>query len=301
MKLCSVKSRWFARAPIIGAMCCGRIFALLPLWLALLPLPANAGEKPVQKPGEVWPAAVHARYRLRYDSIDVGRLDIKSNTAAKTYSISGSAKVSVLLGLFTWSGSSNVSGAINGGAPAPSTYAFQWRHDEKNLAVRIGYRDRAAAEISVEPPPRVRGDTVPLTPAHKTGALDPLSAIMTLTKADNRAPCDRRASIFDGMQRYDILFTPKRQTRVPSLSGGGAMELAFVCRVTYEPVAGHRDNAATKTYAANRDAEIVLRRIPGSEMIIPDSVTIPTAWGTGSMVTERIDIVTAAGKIAFTE
>jgi hypothetical protein len=140
-----------------------------------------------------------------------------------------------------------------------------------------------------------------LTQAHKAGVLDPLSAIMTLTKADNRPPCDRRAGIFDGTQRYDIVFTPKRQTRLPSLSSGGSPEIAYVCRITYEPVAGHRDNAGTKTYASNRDAEIVLRRIPGSEMLIPDSVTIPTAWGTGSMVTERIDIVTAAGKIAFTD
>ena len=74
-----------------------------------------------------------------------------------------------------------------------------------------------------------------------------------------------------------------------------------MCRITYEPIAGHRDNADTKSYAANHDAEIVLRRIPGSAMLIPYSVTIPTSWGTGSMETVRIDIVTSgAGKIALT-
>ena len=46
----------------------------------------------------------------------------------------------------------------------------------------------------------------------------------------------------------------------------------------------------------------MLRRIPGSQMLIPAAVTIPTAWGTGSMVMERIDVVTAtAGKAALTE
>ncbi len=279
----------------------GCALALLSLGLVLLPLPASAGEKPAGMSGEAWPATVHARYSLRYDGIGVGSLDINSNTTAKTYSISGSAKVSVLLGMFTWSGSTSVSGSIKGDAPAPAAYAFQWRHDRKNLAVRVGFKDRVAAEIAVEPPPRVRQDSVPLTPAHKAGVLDPLSAIMMLTKADHRPPCDRRAGIFDGMYRYDIVFTPKRQTELPPLSRGGAPETGYVCRVTYEPVAGHRDNEATKTYAANRDTEIVLRRIPGSGMLIPDSVTIPTAWGTGSMVTERIDIVTAAGKIAFTD
>jgi hypothetical protein len=301
METCSVKSRWLARASIISAgRCGGSAVALLLLGLVLLPVPANSGEKPAGTLDEAWPAAVHARYNLRYDSISVGSLDVKSNTTDKTYSISGSGKVSVLLGLFTWTGSTSASGAIKGGAPAPTTYAFGWRHDKKNLAVHIGFKDRVAAEVAVEPPPRVRDDVVPLTPAHKSGVLDPLSAIMMLTKADNRPPCDRRAGIFDGMQRYDIVFTPKRQTQLPPLSSGGSPEIGHVCRITYEPVAGHRDNADTKTYASNHDAEIVLRRIPGSEMLIPDSVTIPTAWGTGSMVTERIDIDTAAGKIAFT-
>ena len=301
MDTCTVKSRWFALAPTVGAMRGGRALALLSLGLALLPSPANSGEKPANKLVEVWPAAVHARYRLRFNNIGVGNLDVNSKTTAESYSISGSGKVSVLLGLFAWSGTSSVSGAIKGGFPAPTTYAFEWRHNKKGSAARIGFKDRVATEIAVEPPPRVRPDTVPLTPAHKAGVLDPLSALMILTKADNRPPCDRRASIFDGSQRYDIVLTPKRQTRLPSLSGGGALEIAYVCRIMYEPVAGHRANANTQTYASNRDAEIVLRRIPGSEMLIPDSVTIPTAWGTGSMVTERIDIVTSAGKIAFSD
>jgi hypothetical protein len=43
--------------------------------------------------------------------------------------------------------------------------------------------------------------------------------------------------------------------------------------------------------------EIVLRRIPGSEMLIPYAVNVPTEWGTGSMAAERIDVITtSAGK-----
>jgi hypothetical protein len=97
------------------------------------------------------------------------------------------------------------------------------------------------------------------------------------------------------------VLTPKRQIQLASASAGKRPEAAYVCRIMYEPIAGHRDNADTKSYASNRDAEIVLRRIPGSEMLIPYSATIPTSWGTGSMVTERIDIITpGAGKIALT-
>lgn len=278
------------------------VLRLLP-GLALLSLAAHAGEKPDAKSGEAWPITVQARYSLRYQGIEVGRLDINSNTTTKTYSLTGSSKVSVLFGAVSWSGSSSVSGAIERGAPAPAAYSFNWRQNKKAGTIQIGFKDSVAAEVAVKPAPRIKSDTVPLTPAHKAGALDPMSAILMLTKADSRPPCDRRVSVFDGKQRYDIVLTPKRQVRLASSSGGGGRpEAAHVCRIMYEPIAGHRNNEDTKTYASNRDAEIVLRRIPGSEMLIPHSVTIPTSWGTGTMVTERIDIITAgAGKIALTD
>lgn len=295
----SVKGRWFARVSVVGATSGGGIFALLALGLALMPLPADAGEKHA----EMWPTSVQARYRLRYNGIDVGRLNVNSSTTAKAYSVSGSGKVSVLFGTFKWSGGSTVSGAIEDGAPVPASYAFDWHYNKgkKSVAISIGYKDRVAADVAVNPAPRTRPDTVPMTPAHRVGTYDPLSAIMMLTKADGRSPCDRRVPVFDGTQRYDIVFTPKRQVRLPSRSGNGAPEIAHVCRITYEPVAGHRDNADTKAYASNRDVEIEVRRIPGSELLIPYSVTIPTAWGNGTMVTDRIEITTATGKVAFTD
>jgi len=296
-----VENSRFARTPKARAVR-RRSLALLSLALTLLPLSANSGEKAADKSREAWPTAVRAHYRLHFNGIEVGHLDINSSTSPNTYSLSGSGKVSVLFGVITWSGSSRVSGTIEGGAPVPKTYAFDWRNNRKGGKIRIGFKDRVATEVAVTPPPGANPDLVPLTPAHKVGALDPVSAIMMLTKADDRPPCDRRVGIFDGKQRYDIVLTYKGMIRLPPPSSGGPSVIAYVCRAMYEPIAGHRANAATKTYASNRDVEVVLRRIPGSEMLIPHSVTVPTFWGTGSMVTERIDIVTAtAGEIALTK
>src|SRR5262245_31148676 len=174
-----------------------------------------------------------------------------------------------------WSSSASFSVSIDGGAPSPACFAFEWRQNKKVGVTRVGFKDHVAAEIAIQPPGRVKPDMVPLKPVHKVGALDPMSAVLMLTKADGRPPCDRRVGIFDGKQRYDVVLTPKRLTRLQSPNGG--LETAHVCRVMYEPIAGHRDNEDTKTYAANRDVELVLRRIPGSEMLIPYSVTIPTA------------------------
>lgn len=275
-----------------------RAIALL-LGFLLLPPIAHAGEKSA---AQAWPAAVSAHYSLRFNGIEVGRLKLKSNITETSYSISGSAKVSVLFGAFKASGASSVSGAIEQGALLPETYDFNWRKDKKlKRAIEISFDDRTAREIAVKPEPRIKPDTVPLKPDHKTGNFDPLSAVLMLTKADGRPPCDRRVQIFDGLHRYDIVLAPKHRVRLPPSSAGQKPEIGHVCRITYEPVAGHRDNEDTKAYKANQDAEIVLRHVPGSEMLIPHSVNIPTPWGTGTMVAKRINVVTTtAQEIAFT-
>ncbi|MGF1621715.1 MAG: DUF3108 domain-containing protein [Rhodomicrobiaceae bacterium] len=268
----------------------------------LLPLPARADQNSAIHAEEAWPTDVRAAYSLRFNGIEVGRLKLKFETTATSYSLSGSAKVSVLFGAFRFSGSSSVSGAVQQGRPTPEAYKFHWKRNKKlERAIEIAFEDRTAKEIAIKPRPKVRPDTVPLEPAHKVGAFDPLSAVLMLTKADGRPPCDRRVNIFDGNHRYDIVLTPKRLTRLPPSSAGRRPETGHVCRIAYEPVAGHRDNDDTKAHRSNRDVEIVLRHIPGSEMLIPYAVNIPTEWGTGSMVAERIDVMTTtAGKVAFT-
>ena len=250
---------------------------------------------------EGWPATVHAQYVLRYNGIGVGHLDVTSKTSARAYAVSGSGKVSILFGAITWAGSSSVTGVVAEGAPLPQSYAFDWRKNKKGGTVKLGFTGAKAASVAVDPPSGDHPDTVPLKPEHMNGVLDPLSAVMMLTRADARAPCDRRVNIFDGKQRYDIAFTLKRHTRIAAAKAGGPSVIGFVCRAVYEPIAGHRNNDASRAYAANRDVEVVMRPIPGTKLLIPSSVTIPTPWGTGSMTTEHIEATVGGAHIALTE
>lgn len=261
----------------------------------LLPEPAGA-----QSASDAWPAAVHAHYKLRYNGIEVGQLNITSTRADKTYTMSGSGKVSVLFGAVTWAGSSNVSGIIAANTPQPVDYSFDWKNNRKGGAIKLGFKGRVATDVSVTPPPQRHKDDVPLLPQHRAGAFDPVSALLMLTRADGRPPCERRVPIFDGKQRYDFVLSFKHKMKLEGAKGGGAGETADVCRAMYVPVAGHRDNDATKTYASNSNVEVVMRRVPGTSAHMPYSVTVPTAWGTGSMVTERIELTMASGtKVAF--
>lgn len=251
---------------------------------------------------EAWPAAVSARYKLKFNGIDVGSIAFSSKTEQRTYSLSSSGQVSVLFGAMKWTGNSNVAGIIDAAEPVPKSYAFDWKKNKKGGAIKLGFAGRKAVDVSVEPKSDPHPDLVPVTDQHRAGVVDPLTAIMALTRADANNPCDRRVRVFDGKQRFDIVFSYKRKTLIAASKGGGASSVGFVCRAMYEPIAGHRANADSKTYAANRDAEVVLRKIAGSELLIPNSVTVPTAWGTGSLVIDRVDVVSATvGQVALTD
>ena len=95
---------------------------------------------------ESWPALVNARYKLRFNGIDVGHLAFQSKTAGKTYSLTSSGEVSVLFGAVKWTGTSNVTGAIEASAPAPKSYAFDWQKNKKSNTFedkRFGEHDAA--------------------------------------------------------------------------------------------------------------------------------------------------------------
>ena len=246
---------------------------------------------------------VEAHYALSYNGIKVGHVDVVSNVDGNAYKITGSASVSVLFGALKWSGSSGASGLIEKGEPVPASYNAEWHANKKATAVRIGFKDKVARDVAAEPPAKLKHDTVPVLPVHKVDALDPFSAMLRVTKTSNvGGPCDRQVPIFDGWQRFDIIMTMKRSAKLPADVKGGPPVSGYVCRIVYRPIAGHRDNADTKAYAANTDSEVVLRPIAGTRVLIPHSVTIPTAWGTGAMTMTHVEISgPSIGKIALSE
>jgi Protein of unknown function (DUF3108) len=262
----------------------------------------SVGYPMVVSAAEPWPAAVTARYKLRFNGIDVGKIEFTSKVGPKAYTLATTADVSVLMGAIKWHGTSHVSGAIGGDAPRPASYTFDWKQNSKIGHIRLGFAGPAVTAVTVEPPASTAPEVVALTDQHKKDVLDPLSGVMMMTRADAADPCARRVKIFDGKHRFDLVATYKRQTLIKSTKPGAPSSVGIVCRVMYEPIAGHKANKDSKTYAANRDVELVLRRLPDGNLIIPYSVTIPTAWGTGSMVTDRIDVTTStAGQFALTD
>ena len=261
---------------------------------------ADSGAKPTAV--EAGAQTVEAQYALHFNGIKVGRFDMASKLKGKAYTLTSSASVSVLFGAFKYAGTASATGTIDNGQPQPSSYGVEWHANKKAATTRIAFKDNRAIDIKIDPPPKLKHDTVPLTPTHSSQAIDPISAVLAMTTAIDRAPCDRRLAIFDGHQRYDIVMSFKRTMQLPQVIGGQTPSVGHVCRIVYEPIAGHRDNADTRAYVANRNVEIVMRAVPAFRVYVPHSITIPTEWGMGSMTMTHVQITGPTGvKIALSE
>jgi hypothetical protein len=119
---------------------------------------------------------------------------------------------------------------------------------------------------------------------------------MAITRGQSGNPCGRQLSIFDGKQRFDLFFTFNRQLRVKEAVPSGQPGVAFVCRVRYVPIAGHKNNEETQQMAAQTGIEIAFRPIPSANLLVPYEVTIPTFAGSARMTAQRIDIITPGMK-----
>ena len=65
-------------------------------------------------------------------------------------------------------------------------------------------------------------------------------------------PCDRRLPIFDGKERFDLVLSYKGQMKVSEQQPSGQPGMAHVCRVKYQPIAGHKVEAEHSYHGDHR-------------------------------------------------
>lgn len=259
-----------------------------PAALATLAGSALGNPAILKAPQEIPTAKINARYAISLNGFDLGTLEFKAETVAGTYKATSDVNISALLGAFTWHGVTNTSGKIREGSFKPQDYRFEYTSTTRNGSVRMGFDGKSVTNLAVEPLTLQVADTVPVERAHLASVLDPLTAIMALTKVDAANPCGKKLAIFDGKQRFDLSLSFRRQEPLSD----DEPEQATVCRVKYTPIAGYRNNDETRTLSQNMGIEIAFRAIPAARMMVPHKVVIPTMAGDAVITAEHIRITT---------
>ena len=238
-----------------------------------------------------WPGRVTAAYRISFNGFDLGQFTFASSVSGQTYTLQGHAELSALLGAFTWSSQTRASGSLSGDTAHPNGYTFDYRTTQKSGSVMLGFSEGRVSNVVMQPPSYPVPGTVPVRDFHLKDVLDPLSAVMALSRGKTN-PCSKRLAIFDGKQRFDLLLSFKRQVRIPEARPSGQPNLGYVCRVRYLPLAGHKLNDETRQMMGNSGIEVVLRPVPSAGLMVPYEITIPTAAGTAVLTSTRVEIIT---------
>lgn len=239
-----------------------------------------------------WPANVRAVYDINFNGFNVGSFEFQSQSEEESYSLTGNAQLSLLLGAFTWIGETRTFGLIANHMPKPAAFAFDFKANSKVGSTKMDFADGVVADIRHSPPPVPKPDTVPVRQQHLKGVLDPLSAIMVVARGSTPNPCDRRLPIFDGKERFDLVLSYKGQMKVNEQQPSGQPAMAHVCRVKYQPIAGHKVDTETSFMATTDAIEVALRPVPSANILIPYQITIPTMVGYATLVAKRVEIET---------
>lgn len=265
------------------------IFRILSALLALLALPVA----PAQAQG--WPASIQAEYDVTYNGFSVGGFAFKAQAERESYTLSGNASLSMLLGIINWTGDIRTFGSIVNQAPKPALFSFDARAGNRAALTRVGFEGGVVNSVARIPEMPARPGTVPVREQHLRGVVDPLSAMMMVTQG--AAPCERRLPIYDGHERFDLVLTRKGEMRIGE--AGGQPGIAHVCKVRYVPIAGHTSEGDSKFMAANDGIEVVLRPVPGAKLFVPYQITIPMPLGSATLTSKRVEITQAGKRIAL--
>ncbi len=247
---------------------------------------------PTPAEAEPWPSRVNAVYKIEFGGFDVGTFEFSSSVNGQSYTLTGDAKLSALLGAFKWQGATRSSGALAGDQPQPSGYTFNFVSTAKNGSLKMGFAGDKVASVAHVPVHQPAPMTVPVRDVDLKGVLDPLSAVMALSRTKAENPCGRKLAVFDGKQRFDLQLTYKRQDRVTDVRPSGQPGIAYVCKVKYTPIAGHKPTEESRTMAASQGIEVSLRPVPSANLFVPHQIIIPTGAGIAKLTAIRVHITT---------
>jgi hypothetical protein len=239
---------------------------------------------------EDWPANVRAVYDINFNGFNVGSFEFQAQAEDESYTVTGNAQLTLLLGAFTWIGETRAFGLIANHMPKPAAFVFDFKANSRIGSTKMDFDNGAVTDVRHVPPPIPKPGTVPLREKDLKGVLDPLSAIMVVARVSNPNPCDRRLPIFDGRERFDLVLSYKGQMKVSEQQPSGQPAMAHVCRVKYYPIAGHKVDTENSFMATTDAIEVALRPVPSANVLIPYQITIPTLVGQVSLVSKRVEI-----------
>jgi hypothetical protein len=237
-----------------------------------------------------------ARYVATLAGVPIGKGAWVIDIGDDQFTAAASGMTTGLLRVFaTGQGNAASRGAVRNEILAPTTFVSTVNNDKRLEELRIVLSAGTVKELVVDPPTTPNPERIPLTDAHRRGVIDPMSAALIRVpgNSDPISPeaCRRTVPVFDGRMRFDLQLSFKRIEKVQAQKGYQGP--VAVCAVQFVPLAGYvPERPAIKWLMSRQDMEIWLAPIPGTRIVVPYRILIPTPLGPG--VLEATQFVAAA-------
>ena len=252
------------------------------------------GQSSRSEPTDGKPTRIKANYGINFNGINIGDFKLSAVLANSEYTVNATAQISVLAGmLFDWNGTTASTGRVISRGPMPSSYTFGYKTSEKSEKIDVIFSNNVVREIAVTPPQRPSSARIPVTRKHMQNVVDPLSAVVMLSNVgiNKTGPevCAKRLPIFDGKARYDLQLSYKGTK--PINASNGYKGPAYICKVKFIPIAGHKPGDEESVYASqNEGMEVWLMPVPKAALYVPYYIYVPTPVGTATLTSYGLDV-----------
>lgn len=257
----------------------------------LLPLLLDTGSNPAAAQ-----AKLDATYSATLLGLPIGHISWTVELRNNRFTSAASGAISGLLRILV-DGHGNVAahGTLSKGEPVASNFALTLVAGKWSDKVRILFHGDKAQEF-VASAPKPAANQLPITDANRTGVVDPMTALFIHIPGAGKTAvpeaCERTIPVFDGHTRYNLRLSFKRVDHVDAQSGYRGP--VVVCAVKFFPVAGYDPKHFLITYlAAQHDIEIWLAPIPGSRLLVPYRMSMPTPMGLGVLQATKFEALPA--------
>lgn len=220
--------------------------------------------------------AITSRFEVfGFAGVEVLTLNSRTEESAGRYAIRVDYATEGLARLFlNVTSNAQVSGRVVGGRAEPSWFARETRRNGTARTDRVAYGANGAVTGNASPAP-----ADPPTPAELRGTVDNLTAYFRLQlQLARTGHCGLTERVFDGRNRYDLVFTDAGRKKLTPTAGQHFTGEAIGCHMT-------RGTYNTGTPDAERDEGArsgviwYARLIPG-DLMVPVRMDLETQLGT---------------------
>lgn len=171
--------------------------------------------------------------------------------------------------MLSWRVGAETAGANPSVRPREHKVISQFRGKSRDVTVR--YRPDGTVDTAILPPPE-DDDREPVTAEHRRGTVDPLSAVLSLSRrlADG-GDCNGTAPVFDGRRRFDAVARDMGMGEVTSTRYSSFSGPARICDVVIKRIAGYSKRASE--WNRREDADKPIRTWWAS--VVPGAPPVP--------------------------